>query len=173
MNEREKVIVFAYEELKKKIIDANIPLEEAASFCRMILDSMPKNKGYIINYFNGNYDKILEQVVEQNDFLKALKILDVFLLEQDSVSAVIINKTTDKIIVSLRNMPDEVWKVRVLTQLSEKVLNKVLIKLDNKELNSLLYICPQVVNSEMVEKVIKKTMDKKKGKKKLILRKKR
>lgn len=173
MNDREKVIVFAYEEIKEKITSEKVPLEESTSYCQMIFDSMPKNKEYIIHYFNRNFEEILGEIAGQSDFIKVLKILDLYLPEGDAASNAILDKTIEKLMSSLRNMPDELWRVRVLSQLSEKVLGMVLSKFSNKELNALLYICPQVVNSEGVEKVIKVLVSKKKTKKKLILSKKR
>jgi len=173
MNDRDKIIKFAFEEIKKRITDEKISIPDSLSFCSLVLDKMPNNREYIIKYFNNNYNEVLSEVVSQNDFIKALKIFDLFLVQNNETSKMILEKTADRIIVSLRNMPDDLWKVRVLSQLSKNVLNMVMPKLSKQEINGLLYICPQAVNFEIVEEVGKLVLDSQEHKKKLILRKKK
>ena len=108
-------------------------IEQSVAFCATILKNLKHVQATVMAQLLRDFDRMLPEISDPNQFNTAVRISR--LLEESYLdrywSDQLFAALSRKISTAVAGMPDDVWRVKILAQLSQKCMAHVFANLDH------------------------------------------
>ena len=133
------IVNYFYHIWMKDLTNFGVSVEESVAFSATILKNIKQFQPSVLALLVRDFEQILPEISQENQFNVAIRLsrvlehrfLDRYWVEQ------IFTRLGQKISNALMAMPDDMWRVRILTQLSQQCMVHVFNQLDPSMVASL------------------------------------
>ena len=136
-------------------------VEGSSAFCISLLSGLKQVQAEVLQLWAENFDQILPEISSQADFsvaVRTARILEHKQLDPDA-SQQLLNKLSQKITQAMQVLPDDLWRVRILTQLTQRCISNVFARLDADTAESIKSMSHNAVGGEKILKAIGEYQD--------------
>ncbi len=128
----EYIASYFFDVLRMDLTNFSNTVEQSVAFCATLLEGLKNSQPYILKLWFDQFDELLPQIESEQDFSVAVRMSR--LLEQpfldDYWAPLLQKKLVEKVRDTLDVLPDDHWRVRVLSQLTKRCIKQVFLQLD-------------------------------------------
>ena len=131
-------------------------VEESVAFCVSLLRGLQQVQTQVLRQWLEDFDQLLPEISSPQDFAVAVRMARI--LEHKHLDAGLSERLLEqlaaKITDAMRVLPDDLWRVRVLAQLTQQCISDVFGRLEPQVAESIKYMSHNTLGGDKILKAI-------------------